>query len=79
MFHRKYKKSLVRHLLNSAKALIPLKWKTRHTPSIKDWLLKTDTIYEMEETMAIKKDFPHYFIKCGDPGTSLNYLRTTKH
>lgn len=37
LLYRKYNKSLVRHLLSSAKVLIPLKGKTRHTPSIKDW------------------------------------------
>lgn len=33
--YRKYQKSLSRHLLNAAKALIPPLWKTRKTPSFK--------------------------------------------
>lgn len=52
----KYKKSLTRHLLNAAKTLIPLHWRSMHVPTVKDWLDKVESIYKMEETVAMKKE-----------------------
>lgn len=47
---KRYKNSLCRHLLNAAKSLIPLYWKSTTTPTMKDWLHKISYISEMEDT-----------------------------
>lgn len=49
---KKYKHSLSMHLLNAAKALIPLYWKSTCIPTIQDWFRKVSEVCEMEETIA---------------------------
>lgn len=50
--YKKYKNFLSRHLLNAAKSLIPLFWKSTNTHTLKDWLHKISCICEMEDTLA---------------------------
>lgn len=49
---KKYKNSLSKHLLNTAKALIPLFWKSSGIPTIQGWLHKVIEICKMQETVA---------------------------
>lgn len=53
---QKYKRSLSKHLLNAAKSLIPLYWKSTKIPSIKEWLHRITDIRDMEETIAQSND-----------------------
>lgn len=53
---KKYKHLLSMHLLNAAKALIPLYWKSTHIPTIQDWLRKVSEVCEMEETIVQSGD-----------------------
>lgn len=39
---RIYRRSVIRHLLDAAKACIPLRWKSLHPPTIAMWLQKVD-------------------------------------
>lgn len=48
----KCKRSLTRYLLNTAKALIPIYWKSTYVPTVKDWFAKVNTVYNMKETLA---------------------------
>lgn len=63
----KYKKSLTRHLLNAAKTLIPLHWKSTHTPGVKDWFDKVQYTYKMEEILVMKKENNTNFNKMWQP------------
>ena len=49
---KRYKNSLVRHLLNAAKSLIPLYWKSQRVPSVAEWLRRVSDVHAMEETLA---------------------------
>lgn len=44
-----YKKSLIRHLLDAAKACIPLMWKSTQPPSVGTWVRKVEDIKTMED------------------------------
>lgn len=44
-----YQKSIVRHLLNAAKACIPFLWKNSMPPSIGTWLHKVEDIKKLED------------------------------
>lgn len=46
---RLYKKSVIRHLLDAAKACIPFNWKSTHPPSIDLWFRKIEEINKMED------------------------------
>lgn len=46
---KKYKKSILRHLLNAAKAYIPLNWKNSSPPTVECWLHKVEEINKMED------------------------------
>lgn len=50
---RKYRNSLVAHLLNAAKACIPALWKRETPPLILLWFKKIADIYVMEKGIAI--------------------------
>lgn len=65
-FHR-YKNSLSKHLLNAAKALIPLFWKSSRVPSIQDWLHRIADVCSMEETVAQSCDNTERFHKTWTP------------
>lgn len=43
------KNSLIRHLLNAAKACIPLHWKQQCPPTIAEWLRKVEELNKMED------------------------------
>ena len=52
----KYKTSLVRHLLITAKACIPVLWKSNISPSRPQWFAKITEIQHMENlTMALRE------------------------
>lgn len=53
---RVYKKSIVRHLLDAAKACIPLNWKSPHPPSIGLWLKKIEEINKMEDLILTNQN-----------------------
>lgn len=46
---KNYQKSVLRHLLNAAKACISLHWKKQTPPTVADWLRKVDGISKMED------------------------------
>lgn len=52
----KYKKSVVRHMLNTAKSIIPKHWKNTQVPTVEEWLLAMDSIYKMEETATMASE-----------------------
>lgn len=70
---RKYKCSLVRHLLNAARSLIPYYWKTTYIPMVKDWLYEVNTLYDMEESIAIAADITTSFHKTWGDWYSFRY------
>ena len=43
-------------MLNAAKALIPIFWKTTKVPTITQWLEKVSEIREMEDTLTQASD-----------------------
>lgn len=49
---RKYKNSMLVHLLNAAKACIPALWKQETPPMISLWITKITDIYDMENITA---------------------------
>lgn len=58
---KKYKWSLTKHMLNAAKSLIPLHWKSVSVPTIKDWLLRMNDIHDMEKSIAIAHESTSQF------------------
>lgn len=76
--HR-YKSSLVRHLLNASKILIPRARKTSYTPSIKDWISEINNFHAMEETMAIAYDRLEYYHKTWNTWVSFRFSDDYKH
>lgn len=58
-----YRRSLLMHLINAAKLIIPLHWGSNHTPSIREWILRVNKISEMEELIHISNDTPTKFYK----------------
>lgn len=53
---KQYKKSLTKHLLNAAKALKPVLWRTTRVPLVLDWLTRVAEICEMKDTLAQATD-----------------------
>lgn len=51
-----YKNTLVPHLLNAAKSLIPRVWRTPDAPSMKEWIVKIDWLRSIEETIHRSED-----------------------
>lgn len=49
MTSKRYKKSLLRHLLDAAKACIPLLWKSTKPPTTGMWIRKVEDIRKMED------------------------------
>lgn len=70
---QKYKNSLSKHLLNAAKSLIPLFWKSASTPSIRDWLHRITDICDMEETTAQSNDTIELYHKTWSPLFAFKY------
>lgn len=46
---KRYKKSIVRHLLNAAKSCIPLQWKSQTPPTVASWIQRVEDISKMED------------------------------
>ncbi|OCT67272.1 hypothetical protein XELAEV_18038557mg [Xenopus laevis] len=44
-----YRKELISTLITVAKSLIPLFWKSKVIPTLKDWALKVNEIYQFEQ------------------------------
>lgn len=59
----KYKKSIVRHMLNMAKAIVPKHWKTTHVPTVAECLSAVDSLYKKEETVAMASENTEKFHK----------------
>lgn len=59
----RYKKSVVRHMLNAANTIIPRHWKTTHTPTLAEWLSEVGSLYRMEETVAMTTERTDKFHK----------------
>lgn len=59
----RYKKSVVRHMLNAAKTIIPRHWKSTHTLKLTEWLSQVDSLYRMEETVAMASEITDKFHK----------------
>lgn len=72
---KKYKNSLSRHLLNAAKSLIPLHWKSTNIPSIRDWFHKIIDICDMEETVAQSNDLIECYHKTWSPWFAFRYSK----
>lgn len=60
---RQYKKSLTRHLLNAAKSVVLYYLQSSYVPTTKDWSQRVNYIYNMEETIAMKKETTSQFHK----------------
>lgn len=60
---RIYKKSVVRHLLDAAKACIPLCWKSALPPTIDMWLGKVEEIRKMEDLILTAQHREETFSK----------------
>lgn len=50
------KKSIMPHLLNAVKALIPKFWKQKTIPTLRQWLVEVDYIYHMEKSTLILRN-----------------------
>lgn len=70
----RYKRSLTPHLLNSAKALIPVFWNSPTIPTIGRWLRKIDETYHFEELSYIFRDKLDSFLAIWSPWST---FRTT--
>ena len=46
---KKYKKTLIPHLLNAAKRIIPRRWQEIDSPHIWEWIDSVEETYRMEE------------------------------
>lgn len=62
-----YKKSIIRHLLNTAKACIPLLWKQQHPPTISTWLEKIEDINKTEDLILTGQDKQETYTKTWRP------------
>lgn len=51
-----YRKSILPHLLNAARRLIPVHWKSTHIPGRTEWMGLIDSVMAVEEWMAKCKD-----------------------
>lgn len=60
---RIYKKSVIRHLLDAAKACIPLHWKSTLPPTIDLWLQKVEEIKKMEDLILTAQNRQETFSK----------------
>lgn len=72
---RRYKNSLVRHLLNAAKILIPRAWKSTCTPSTRltrDWLSEMNSFHAMEE-MVFSYDWLDYYHEVWNTWVTFRY------
>ena len=47
-----YKHSLTKHLINAARSLVPIHWRSTKIPTMIDWLKKVGAVWEMEDTVA---------------------------
>lgn len=65
--YKRYKKSLTKHLLNAAKALIPLQWKSTQAPLVKEWLQTISEICRMEDLLAQSTDSIERYHKTWTP------------
>lgn len=57
-----YKRSLLRHLLQAAKTVIPRKWKTTDPPTVEDWHEEIELTRRMEELVASTPEDTERFI-----------------
>lgn len=69
----RYKKSVVRHMLNAAKTIIPRHWKSTHTPTLAEWFSEIDSLYRMEETVAMAGERTDKFHKLWKSGFIFKY------
>lgn len=58
-----FKKSVIRHLLDAAKACTPLFWKSPHTPTIAFWLKKVEDINQMEDLILTSQNRQELYSK----------------
>ncbi|OCT98551.1 hypothetical protein XELAEV_18010788mg [Xenopus laevis] len=54
-------------LLQSAKAMVPKKWKTELAPTLKEWITNTEEIRQMEEITHIIHNQSSKFWKIWSP------------
>lgn len=45
---KQYKASVIAHMINAAKNLIPKKWQEMESPKIRDWINRVEETYNME-------------------------------
>lgn len=53
LLSRYKKKTVVRHMLNAVKTIIPRHWKSTYSPKITERFSEVDSLYKMEETVAM--------------------------
>lgn len=71
--HSEITKSLSKYLLNAAKSLILLFWRSNSIPSIRDWLHRIKDICDMEETIAQSNDRHERYHKTWSPWFAFKY------
>lgn len=67
-----------KHLLNAAKSLVPLFWKSTNIPSIRDWLFRIKDICDMAETIAQSNDSIERYHKPGLHGLPSGIHKNTR-
>lgn len=72
---KKYKNSLTKHLLNAAKSLIPIHWKSPRVPTVVEWLHRVTEMYEMEDTLAQSSEQVEKFHVDWQPWNVFKYSR----
>lgn len=63
MLSKKYKKSLLKHLLDAAKSCIPLLWKSIKAPAIGMWIRKVEDIRKMEDLILTARHKSELYTK----------------
>lgn len=53
---KSYFKSLAMHMVNAAKLCIPIHWRSKNAPTIREWLSRISNIKNIEELIHISQD-----------------------
>lgn len=65
-----YKKSVIRHLLDAAKACVPLTWRSTSPPMIQMWLRKVREINKLEDLVLSARNQQERYSETWSPWNS---------
>lgn len=61
------KNTLLTHLINAARTILPRKWRSQEPPTLQEWLLQVAHIQEMENIVAIKNESLKTYTEIWEP------------